>query len=255
MFIEERHEEILKILRENGRISIGEIQEVFQVSQDSARRDLRILEEKGMLKRTHGGAIPLQQVGVRPPEKYTPREMPQVYENYDAIARKAVEYIKPGDIVYITSGSVGYLMTKYLRPDVPFTLVTNSIVLADTLKYCDHITIYLAGGHMRQKGVTVDTMAAQFVSKLHFDVSFMTGAGFSADFGLSNGTHETAFFQQTVLGNSRRNILLMPCQKIGFEGFIQVTPPQSFELLITDKEAVEEELTRIREEGVEVVVV
>jgi Transcriptional regulators of sugar metabolism len=67
MFIEERHQEILKIVKEVGRISIGEIQEKFDVSVDSARRDLRILEERGLLKRTHGGAIPILQVGSMPP--------------------------------------------------------------------------------------------------------------------------------------------------------------------------------------------
>lgn len=67
MFIEERHRAILTIENEVGRISIGEIQEKFSVSVDSARRDLRILEEKGLLKRTHGGAIPLLQAGMIPP--------------------------------------------------------------------------------------------------------------------------------------------------------------------------------------------
>ena len=63
MFIEERHQAILDLISENGRISIGEIVEKFEVSIDSARRDLRLLEEKGLLKRTHGGAIPLRQIG------------------------------------------------------------------------------------------------------------------------------------------------------------------------------------------------
>lgn len=63
MFIEERHQAILDLLNENGRISNLEIQEKFEVSYDSAKRDLRILEEKGLLKRTHGGAIPARQIG------------------------------------------------------------------------------------------------------------------------------------------------------------------------------------------------
>jgi len=60
MFIEERHRAILDHIQQHGRISIGDIQELYGVSNDSARRDLRILEEKGLLKRTHGGAIPIQ---------------------------------------------------------------------------------------------------------------------------------------------------------------------------------------------------
>ena len=59
MFIEERHQAILDLLAKNGSILNSEIQEKFDVSYDSAKRDLRILEEKGLLKRTHGGAIPM----------------------------------------------------------------------------------------------------------------------------------------------------------------------------------------------------
>ena len=63
MFNEERHQEILRILSEKGRISNSEIQKTFQISYDSAKRDLRLLEEQGLLKRTHGGAIPARQIG------------------------------------------------------------------------------------------------------------------------------------------------------------------------------------------------
>lgn len=255
MFMEERHREILKILERNRRISVGEIEDRFGVSVDSARRDLRILERKGLLQRTHGGAIQAIKVNTRPPEKYDPREMPQILDNYAAIAKHAAGMILENDTVYITSGSVGFLMTKYLKDAPPFTLVTNSIILADELKACDQITIYLSGGRMRQKGTFVDSFATAFVKNMHFDKSFMTGAGFSAAFGLSNGTHETAVFQKTVLENSRMNVALMPSQKIGFNSFIKVTDASAFDTLVTDWEAFEEELGRIREVGVEVVAV
>ena len=84
MFIEERHQVILETIAASGRISIGEIQERFDVSVDSARRDLRILEEKGLLKRTHGGAIPLPQVGLLPPRD----------RNFAEMAGKNYQYIR-----------------------------------------------------------------------------------------------------------------------------------------------------------------
>jgi Transcriptional regulators of sugar metabolism len=62
MFIEERHKAILDMLSQNNRISVEEITENFGISVESARRDLRILEEKGLLKKTHGGAIPTHQI-------------------------------------------------------------------------------------------------------------------------------------------------------------------------------------------------
>ncbi|MHC1749624.1 MAG: DeoR/GlpR family DNA-binding transcription regulator [Cellulosilyticaceae bacterium] len=256
MFIEERHQAILTIVNATGRISIGDIQDKFNVSVDSARRDLRLLEEKGLLKRTHGGAIPLSQVGTLPP-RYRDMKNMQVLENYDLIAKRASSFIKENDIIYLTNGSIGFLMLKYLPRDIHYTLVINSVTLGEELKYWDNISVYIVGGKMRMKGTTslVDSLATSFVKNMHFDLSFMTGAGVEASFGLSNGTDETATFQRTVIENTRKNILLLPAAKVGFKAFIKVCDVNKFDTLITDWDALEEELTKIEEVGIDVIVV
>ncbi|MCL2405641.1 MAG: DeoR/GlpR family DNA-binding transcription regulator, partial [Defluviitaleaceae bacterium] len=171
MFIEERHQAILEFIQENGRISVGDIQEKYDVSVDSARRDLRLLEERGLLKRTHGGAIPIQQVGLCPPRHRDVKNM-KVWDNYAAIAKKGAEFIKENDIVYLTSGSIGFIMLKYLPKDIKFTLVLNSVSLADELKFWDNVTVYIVGGKMRMHSTTslVDSFATAFVKNMHFDV-------------------------------------------------------------------------------------
>jgi DeoR/GlpR family transcriptional regulator of sugar metabolism len=256
MFIEERHQEILRTITEKGRISIAEIQERFDVSSDSARRDLRILEEKGLLKRTHGGAIPMQQVDTRPPRCRDMKDM-EAFDNYVAIAKKAAEYVAPNDVIYLTSGSVGFLMLRHLPRDISYTIVVNSVTLAEELKYWDNIEVYVTGGKMRMHGTTslVDGFATTFIENMHFDKCFLTGAGFSADFGFSNCTVETAVFQRTVIKNARKSILLMPNQKIAFNAFIKVCDADKFDLLITDWDAIEDELKKIEDLGVAVVVV
>lgn len=256
MFIEERHQAILKIIQDKGRISIGEIQEQFEVSVDSARRDLRILEEKGLLKRTHGGAIPLSQVGALPPRHRDMKQM-EVQENYAAIAKRGAQLIKANDIVYLTSGSLGFIMLKFLPKDIPYTLVLNSVTLAEELKYWDNVAVYITGGKMRMHGTTslVDSFATAFVKNMHFDLCLLTGAGYDPDFGFSNGTAETAAFQRAVIENSRRKVLMMPNQKIGFKAFIKVCDADQFDTLITDWDAVEEELNKFEDAGVSVIVV
>lgn len=255
MFIEERHQAILDIIKENGRISIGEIQEKYDVSVDSARRDLRILEEKGLLKRTHGGAIPISPVGICPP-RHRDFDNMTIDEHYAVIAKRAAEFIKSGDVIFLTSGSFGFIITTYLPKDISYTVVLNSPTLADKFKYWDNVTVYLTGGKMRLNGgsAMVDSMATAFIKNLHFDISFLTGAGVTAEFGLSNGTDETATFQRAVIENSRQNILLMPFQKVGANAFIKVADIDKFDKLITDWEAVEDELMKIEETGVEIIV-
>ncbi len=256
MFIEERHQAILKIVNESGRISIGDIQEKFSVSVDSARRDLRMLEEKGLLKRTHGGAIPLAKVGDIPPRI---RDIQNISrgESYDLIAKQAATLVKENDIVYLTSGSLGFLMLKYLPRDFHYTLVVNSATLADQLKYWDNISVYITGGKMRQNATTamVDSMAIKFIQNMNFDVAFMTGAGLDAQFGFSNSTPETAAFQEAVIMNSRNNVLLLPSSKVGYKAFIKVCDTSKINMLITDWDTSEEHLSQIEETGVQVVVI
>ena len=108
---------------------------------------------------------------------------------------------------------------------------------------------------MRPSGSIVDSMALDFMSRLHFDVAFITGGGLTADFGLSNGTDETAALQRQVIRNARRNVLLMPSQKIGTDAFVKVCDASAFDALITDWDCVEDELLRLEEKGVQVTVV
>jgi len=261
MFIEERHENILKLLAEEGRITTGDIQKKFGVGFDSARRDLRILEEKGLLKRTHGGAIPLQQVGATldryvDMKRLTKPDNTDVWPNYAAVAKKSAEFIKENDIVYLTSGSLGFIMLRYLPKTFPFTLVVNSVALADELRFWDNITVYVTGGKMRMhsRGSMVDTLAANFVKNMRFDLNLATGGGYNAEFGLSNGTDETCNFQRTVIEQSRKNIIMIPNQKLGITAFMKVCDANKFDVLITDWDAVEDELAKIEELGVKVII-
>lgn len=254
MFIEERHQEIAEFIRQNGKILISEITEKYGISDESARRDLRILEQKGMCKRTHGGAIKLQQVGLRASVDRNFEKMP-VYDNYKTIAREAAKYIRENDTIYLTGGSFGYIMLSFLPKDIHYTIVVNSVDLGKELRAWDNADVYIVGGKMRQSGSIVDSLATEFVSRIHFDICFITGAGLTAAFGLSNGTDETAAFQRKVLENSRKRVLLMPSAKVGVDAFIKVCEADAFHTVITDWNSVEDQITALEEKGVEVVVV
>ncbi len=254
MYAEERQQQIAALIAEKGKISIAELTELYSISGESARRDLRALEQSGLCKRTHGGAIRPQQVSVLPPRDRNFDEMP-IFDNYDRIAAQAVTLIRPGDMVYLTGGSFGFLMLRHLPADLKCTLVVNNADIANRLRAFPNIDVYLAGGLMRKSGSIVDSMAREFMARLHFDLCFITGGGLTADFGLSNGTDETAALQRQVMRNARRKVLLMPAQKVGTDAFVKVCDAADFNVLITDWDCVEDELIRLEEAGVNVTVV
>lgn len=254
MFMEERQQKIIDTIQRDGKITIAEIAKEYGISDESARRDLRLLEQKGMCKRTYGGAIRLQPVSVRPPVDRRFENMP-VFDNYKAISCRAAEMIGENDTIYLTGGSLGYLMISSLPRDIRYTVVVNSVDIGKELRSFDNIDVYLAGGKMRQSGSLVDSLAAEFVSRMHFDLCFITGAGLTAAFGLSNGTDETAAFQRMVIKNSRRKCLLMPGAKIGVDSFIKVCEADVFDCIITDWDCVEDQIAAIEEKGTAVIVV
>ena len=253
MFMEERHQEISDIIKTNGKITIAEITSKYGISDESARRDLRLLEQKGVCKRTHGGAIILSQVSVIPPLNRQYDNMP-IFPNYKAIAEIAVKEIKENDIVYLTSGSFGHIVISLLPKNIHFTVVVNCVDFAKELREFENIDVYIAGGKMRKSGSVVDTFAIEFVSKLHFDICFITGSGLTADFGLSNGSDETATFQRTVLKNSRKKCLLMPSSKVGVNSFIKVCNANEFNMVITDWDCAEEQISALEDTGIRVIV-
>lgn len=114
MFMEERQQEIAEAIARSGKILIAEIVEKYHISDESARRDLRMLEQKGLCKRTHGGAIRLGQINMIPPRDRDYSAMP-VFENYRRIARQAVKLVQENDVIYLTSGSFGFILLSLLR--------------------------------------------------------------------------------------------------------------------------------------------
>lgn len=212
-----------------------------------------MLEQKGICKRTHGGAILLGQVSVRPPVGRDYDNMP-IFENYREISRLAAEKIRENDIIYLTGGSFGHIIVSFLPKNFHYTVVVNSVDLGKELRAFDNIDVYLVGGRMRQSGSVVDSMATEFVSRLHFDLCFITGSGLTAQFGLSNGTDETAAFQRTVIKNSRSRCLVIPSSKIGADSFVKVCDVEEFDFVITDWDCAEDQISAMEEKGVGVTV-
>ncbi|MCI8387094.1 MAG: DeoR/GlpR transcriptional regulator [Clostridiales bacterium] len=255
MYIEERHQAILEIIKEKGSISTSEIQRKFGVGYDSAKRDLRILEEKGLLKRTHGGAIGAEQVALGRPPKQTIRDMSDVKANYLAIAKYAVSLIKENDVIFISSASVGLLMVKNLPSGFNVRIVTNSIILADELRSRDNVRVILIGGEMDNRGNCYEGFALDMLSRLRFDKCFLTSAGISADFGLSIQHSSAIQFWNAVIDASKQAIGLYPTEKLGHDSIVSICPAERLDCIITDWDANEETLAEFEERDVKVVVV
>ncbi|HDR7472359.1 DeoR/GlpR family DNA-binding transcription regulator [Bacillus zanthoxyli] len=250
MFTEERREKILELLSTDGRVIVKDLAERFDMSIDSIRRDLSIMEKDGLLKRTHGGAIELtrlRNLAAEPAKRYSDSS---IYE--DTIARVAVSYIKEGDSIFIGGASVHNAMLKYL-PEVSFTVITNSIEIAGYLREYKNIDTYLIGGKVKPSGNITDTLASELISRFSIDLYFSTGGGISLQ-GISTATPEVAYFSKRVSEIARRNICLVPHNKLGIDCFIRGESLKEIDIIITDEEASKETVQDFEKQGKQVVI-
>lgn len=166
MFMEERQKDIIRRINQTGRILVSEIQECYQISADCARRDLRILEGKGLLQRTHGGAIAVNPKEIYPAPTYNPADIKEVRTDSLAVAKKAIEYIQNKDVIYITTSLVGYYMAENLPEDISITVLTNSVTIAEVLRKKMNLSVILLGGVMSHRGHCHDFYTIQMVKNI-----------------------------------------------------------------------------------------
>lgn len=252
MFAEERREMILSRVKALGRVLAKDLAEELKVSIDTIRRDLTAMEEGGLLKRTHGGAVPLSKVRRLPINNSI--RYSEGTEHQNAVARLAAAHIEQGDTIFIGGASIHYILLKHLPTDREYTVITNSLTIAEKLRSFNNIETYIVCGKIKSEEGMVDALATEFIKNLRIDTAFLTGGGISARHGLSSSTPEGAIFQRSVAEVSRRRICLANFDKIGTEFFAKTIDIKNLDLIITDWEAPEDEIEEIQKLGVKVLI-
>lgn len=255
MFMEERQKDIIKRVNDTGRILVSDIQSLYHVSADCARRDLRYLEGKGLLQRTHGGAIAAPPKGIYPEKNYNPKDLPDAKKEYVAVAKKAVESIEKQDVIYLTSSSAGYYMALHLPENLEITVLTNSVTIADALRKKESVSVIFLGGEMSHRGHCHDFYTVQMVKSIRIDKAFLSHTALSFEFGASIHNSAGVEFGKAVMESSTVNIGLYPSDKIGKNSIHFVCKITDYDRLITDSQVSEDFLTQTRELGVPVTVV
>lgn len=183
MYAEERQQEILRAARDAGRVDVVTLAERFGVTTETIRRDLTALERAGVLRRVHGGAIPVERLGFEP--ALAARDEVMTAEK-ERIAKAALAELPEDGSVVIDAGSTTSRLVQALPPDRELTVVVNSPPLATVLAARPNLTVLMLGGRVRGRTLaTVEDWAIQQLSQLNVDVAFMATNGCSLAKGLT----------------------------------------------------------------------
>jgi DeoR family fructose operon transcriptional repressor len=237
--------------RLNGRVEVAGTCAELSVAPETIRRDLNELERQGLLRRVHGGAVPIERLGF---EGNIKRRAARNHPEKARIAHAAMCLVRNADSIYLDEGSTIQRFAEALEVDHPLTVVTNSLPTASVLAARPHVTVILLGGRVRSKTLgTLDHWATRMLADLVLDLAVMGANGVSPERGLTCPGPAVAAVKRAACEAARRRILLADRTKLGADSFVRFAALGDVEALVTDRGAEATHVRAIREAGVEVV--
>jgi DeoR family fructose operon transcriptional repressor len=232
MFVEERQQKILEILREEGKVSVDLLADVFGVSAPTIRADLGALESRRLLRRTHGGAIPIETTLYEPP--FGEREQAQRDEKR-RIARIAAARVRDHETVLLDAGTTVTEMARFLLERRGLTVVTNSLPTAFELADAGNVNVVLIGGQLHpERRATLGPLATDFLRDMHVDRAFIGVNGVSEEAGWTVVDFDAVQVKRAMMARAREVVVVADHSKLGEATFASIGPLTSAQVLITD---------------------
>ncbi|CAL9541654.1 MULTISPECIES: DeoR/GlpR family DNA-binding transcription regulator [Streptomyces] len=251
MYAPERQQEILRLARDGGRVDVLSLAEEFQVTAETIRRDLKALDRAGLVRRVHGGAIPVGRLDFEP--DLAERESTAADEK-DRIAKAALAELPAGGTVILDAGTTVARLAATIPLEASLTVVTHSLPIAARLADHPGIQLHLVGGRVRHRTrAAVDAWALRAYGEIRADALFVAANGFSAEHGLTTPDLAEAAVKRAAVGAARRVVLLADSGKHGQEHFARFGGLGDVDLLITDSGLSPDDAAAIERGGTEVV--
>lgn len=250
---DDRLEKILALLEEREHLTVSLLSDELGVSSVTIRKDLTLLESKGFLYRTHGGASKKSNYTF---ERSIHSKKSINIEEKTRIAKCAMSYVEANDSIILTSGSTIHCMAREMRGVHNLTVLTPSLPVAFELCNADNVTIIQLGGNVRKSsGSVIGAFSEQLLEQFSCNKLFLGVDGISTDFGISTSNVAEASLNKKMIRAAEKIYILGDSSKIGKKGFGKICELNEVDLFITDREITDKQLNKLESAGVNVVVV
>lgn len=250
MLVAERHEKITALVNEKGSIRVSELSQIFKVTEETIRRDLEKLENDGKLQRSHGGAVSIKDPDVEAP--YFEREVRNVKEKM-AVAEEAVKYVAANDRIILDASTTAWYMAKRL-PDIPLTVLTNSMKVAMELVNREKVSVIAVGGSLLQKSLSfVGPQTNNALESYHVNKAFISCQGIHIERGISDSNEMQALVKKKMIEISDEIYLLADYTKFGVQAFSRVATMDAIDFVITDSKTTQEQIEEFRDLPIKVI--
>lgn len=247
-----RHLKLLSLLDEHKALATQQLVEFLDISPATARRDISKLHAQGRLKKVRNG---VEALNVRENGAHTPAVFAETINHYGEkkrIAQAAAQLCADGSSVVLACGSTMLMLGEALCGR-ELQVITNYLPLANALIAGDHPDVVILGGqYNKNKGITLSLENQDF--NYAADIFFTSGKGFSEE-GLYKNDMLLAYSEQKIIGKAQKLVVLLDHHKLGKKAGMLFSPLSDIDLLITGKEADGELIARLRDKGLEILLV
>ena len=248
-----RHQLILDKLNHEQHVEVSELCEELNVSAVTIRKDLKLLEDKGLLFRTHGGAsLENPYINDRPVNE---KEKISVIEKSD-IAKEAAKLIKDNDSIMIASGTTVQQLAKSITNKGALNVITSSLNVALELLNHQNIQVIQLGGNIRHTSSSVTGHYAEHILEhISCNQLFLGVDGIDLEYGCTTTSLEEALLNQKMMKSSQRTIILADSSKFGKKSFGRICAIEQVDQIITDNGISSSLAKKIRDLGIKLSII
>ncbi len=253
---QQRFHSILTGLQEHGAVAVDDLSTQLSVSVVTIRRDLDLLEQQGLLRRTHGGAVSIEPLFYEPfkKDRSFQEQVERLANEKRRIGRAAAALINPGETIAITPGTTTAEIIRGLPLASRITVVTNTVNIAMELSKRKDINVFVTGGHLHGDWFSlVGPSAIRSLENMLIQTMFIGADGIDAQWGLSCLSSDEAELNSTVAAHSRRHIAVVDHTKFGVVTNWRICEMSLIQKLITDTGATDEMIAPFQKLGIEVI--
>ncbi len=248
MLAPERQKFILDELSREGAVTVSRLAISLDVTEETIRRDLEKLEKSESLRRTHGGAVPIE--GTTYELSLEKRKSINV-EAKQKIADIAASHVVSGDTIFIDASTTTFFMAKELKKLKNITVITNSLRVVVELSSCENIKLIAVGGIVGPNQSFTGTLAERSIKESFFaNKMFFSAKGITKEIGILESNEQECAIKQCMFANSESKYFLCDSGKVGKVSFAKLASLGDIDYLVTDKELDEELSEALRENNV-----
>jgi DeoR family transcriptional regulator, aga operon transcriptional repressor len=248
MLIDERRQHILELIQKQGRVLVGELSQGLKISQITIRKDLDYLQSKGLIQRSHGGALRIQSSALVDPTLQEKQK--HNYPEKERIAAAATKMVEEGQCLILDSGTTTTAIAQGLKRFRQLTIITNAVNIAAELAGTD-FEVILVGGTLRKNSFSlVGPLAEDNLEEMHADILFLGVDGFDLEVGITTPNFLESRVNRAMVKAARQVVAVCDSSKFSRRSLSRIVAPGAIHHVITDRNLPQETADALRGQGI-----